>query len=75
MIVRIVLCALAASATRKALEDLAGEQADADAVRAHRLALLRAILAVHSGRDHGKTSEDGSRPTLPDRGSPRFPGQ
>jgi hypothetical protein len=69
-----VLCALAASATRKALEDVAGEQADADTIRAHRLAVLRAILAVQSVRGYGKASEDGSRLALPDRGSPRFPG-
>ena len=50
VITRTVLCMLAVSATRKALEDLADGQADADALRAHRLAVLRAILASLSGR-------------------------
>lgn len=73
VIVRIVLCMLAASATRKALEDLAAGQADADAVRAHRLAVLRAILAALSVRGHGKTGEDGAQLVLPDQNSPRSP--
>jgi hypothetical protein len=41
--VPIMLCVLAAAATRKALEDLDGGQADVDAVQAHRMAVLRAI--------------------------------
>jgi hypothetical protein len=60
VIIRIVLCMLAASATRKALEDLAGGHADADALRAHRLAVLRAILAALSVRNHAETGEDGA---------------
>jgi ABC-type sulfate transport system permease subunit len=55
MIIRIVLCALAASATRKALQDFDSEQVDADALRAHRLAVLRAILAALSPHSHSKT--------------------
>ena len=74
VIVRIVLCALAASATRKALEDLAGGQADVDAILAHRLAVLRAILAALSVRGHGKTGEDGAQSVPVDRNSPRSPG-
>ena len=42
MIIRIALCTLAAS-TRKALEDPIDGQADADALQAHRLAVLQAI--------------------------------
>jgi hypothetical protein len=45
-ITRLVLCVLAVLATRRALEDLASGQADVVAVRAHRLAVLQAILAV-----------------------------
>lgn len=73
VIVRVVLCALAASATRKALEDLAGGQADVDAIRAHRLAVLRVILAALSVRGHGKTGEDGAQSVPADRNSPRSP--
>ena len=39
VIIRIVLCVLAAAATRKALEDPADGQASSDALRAHRLAV------------------------------------
>jgi hypothetical protein len=52
MITRLVLCVLAAAAARRALEDLASGQADAhDAIRAHRLAVMEAILAVLARRD------------------------
>jgi hypothetical protein len=57
VIIRIVLCVLAASAMRRALEDLPDGQTDAGAVRAHRLAVLRAILTALSGRGHSKTDE------------------
>jgi hypothetical protein len=43
---RLVLCGLAAHATREALKDPASGQPDAAAVRAHRLAVLQAILAA-----------------------------
>ena len=61
VIVRFVLCALAASATRKALEDPVGGQADAPAIRAHRLAVLRAILAALSVRGNAEPREDDTR--------------
>ena len=73
MVTRIVLCMLAASATRKALEDLASEQADADALRAHRLAVLRAILAALSVRGYAETGEDGAQLAHPAKDSPRSP--
>ena len=43
---RLVLCGLAARATREALQDPASGQPDAAAIRAHRLAVLQAILAA-----------------------------
>ncbi len=74
VIIRIVLCVLAAAATRKALEDPADGQGSSDALRAHRLAVLRAILAELSVRDSTKSGKDNNRPishgseqpTLPD---------
>jgi len=58
VIIRIVLCMLAASATRKALEELTGGQADADAIRAYRLAVLQAILGTLNlyGHAHGQSA-------------------
>jgi hypothetical protein len=41
-----VLSVLAVLVTRKTLEDLPGEQAQAAEIRTHRLAVLRAILAA-----------------------------
>lgn len=73
VITRIVLCMLAVSATRKALEELAGGRADADALRAHRLAVLRAILAALSVRGYAGTGEDGAQLVLPAQDSPRSP--
>jgi hypothetical protein len=73
VIIRISLCMLAASATRKALEDLAGGQADADALRAHRLAVLRAVLAALSVCGHSETGEDSAQLALPAQDSPRSP--
>lgn len=73
VIIRIVLCVLAASATRKALEDPVGGQAEADALRAHRLAVLRAILAALSIRGQAETGEDGTPPVLPAQDSQRSP--
>jgi hypothetical protein len=46
VLIRVVLALLAVSAARKALEDPPGKPADAAAVRAHRLAVLKAILAA-----------------------------
>lgn len=64
VIIRIVLCVLAASATRKGLEDPSdGQAASLSALRAHRLAVLRAILsALSAGRD-AKPSEEDSQVT------------
>lgn len=45
---RIVLSLLAVAAARKVLEDPGAGQADAGAIRAHRLAVLMAILAALS---------------------------
>ncbi|HEV2374503.1 MAG TPA: hypothetical protein VGS19_20370 [Streptosporangiaceae bacterium] len=45
-VTRIVLCMLAVSAARKTLENLPCAQADASAIRAHRLAVLKAVLAA-----------------------------
>jgi hypothetical protein len=42
----LVLCVLAARATRMALQDPGAGEPDAAAIRAHRLAVLQAILAV-----------------------------
>jgi predicted anti-sigma-YlaC factor YlaD len=74
VIIRIVLCVLAAAATRKALEDPADGKTSSDALRAHRLAVLRAILAALSIRDNAKSGEeygrlirhDPEKPVLPD---------
>jgi hypothetical protein len=71
VIIRITLCMLAASATHKALEDLADGQADADALRAHRLAVLRAVLAALSVCGHAETGEDGAPRVLTAQDSPR----
>jgi hypothetical protein len=72
-IVRIMLCVLAAAATRKALEDLDSGQADADAVRAHRIAVLRAVLAALNVCGHAETGEDGAQLALTAQDSPRSP--
>jgi hypothetical protein len=45
-ITRIVLSVLAVSVTRKTLEDPPGEPAEAAKIRAHHLAVLKAILAA-----------------------------
>ena len=71
--VRTMLCILAAAATRKALEDLDDGQADADALRAHRLAVLRAVLAALSVCGRAETGEDGAQLVLPAQDSPRSP--
>jgi len=59
MITRLVLCVLAAAATHRALEDQASGQTDADAIRAHRLAVMEAILAVLARHD----SVEGGEPS------------
>jgi hypothetical protein len=46
VITRLALCLLAAAAARKALGGEGNGQTDVTAVRAHRLAVLRAILAA-----------------------------
>jgi hypothetical protein len=46
----LVLCVLAVRATRTALQDPGGGEPDAAAIRAHRLAVLQAILAVLKSR-------------------------
>lgn len=65
VIVRIVLCTLAASATRKALEDLIGGQTDANALRAHRLAVLQAVLGALNVHGHAQVSTDDTQRVLP----------
>ena len=57
MITRIALYLLAVVATRKALEDLGSSQADAVAVRAHRLAVLEAILAALPAHDGARLQQ------------------
>jgi hypothetical protein len=59
-ITRLVLSALAVSVTRKALEDPPGGQADA--IRAHRLAVLKAILATLSADHRTRYGPSGNRP-------------
>jgi predicted anti-sigma-YlaC factor YlaD len=59
-IARIVLYALAAFAARKALEDPVDGQANANAIRAHRLAVLQAILATLSVHGHAGVTMDGT---------------
>lgn len=60
VIIRMLLCVLAAAATRKALEDPADGQGGSDALRAHRLAVLRTILAALSVRDSARSGENDS---------------
>jgi hypothetical protein len=57
-LVRLVLCGLAAYATRKALCQTGTEQ-DGDRIRAHRLAVLQAILTALTRRvPTGRTSAE-----------------
>lgn len=52
--VRLVLCVLAAFAAHKALNEPVGDDVDAQAIRAHRLAVLEVTLAALTLRRLGR---------------------